>query len=153
MENRARLAFEILEAVSGAIGADRVGVRFSPFNHHQMPESHANPVPDFTWLLEKVDKMGLAYVSMMEPRSEPFVMSEAERLALQYEAARARGVPEDKLEDEVSVRPFRRALKNTVMFSSGGFNAETASSLSRMASLMELCLGGRSSVTLILLSG
>ncbi|KAJ9603901.1 Peptide chain release factor 1, mitochondrial [Cladophialophora chaetospira] len=127
IENRARLALEILEAVSTAIGADRVGVRISPFNYHQMPEGHADPVPDFTWLLSKVDKLGLAYVSMMEPRSEPFVMSEAERLALQYGAALARGVPEDRLEDEVSVRPFRRALKHTVMFSSGGFNAENCS--------------------------
>lgn len=87
-----------------------------------MPESHPDPVNDFTWVLEQIDNLGLAYVTMMQPRTDMFISS-SERLALVYEAARARGVSEDQLEWEVSIRPFRKALKQTVMFSSGGFDA------------------------------
>lgn len=121
--NRARLTLELLEAVSAAIGADRVAIRVSPFNYFQMPESHPDPVADFSWLLEKIDHMGLAFVEIMQPRAE-MILSASARLALVYEAARARGVPEDQLDWEVSLQPFRKVLKQTVLFSSGAFDAE-----------------------------
>ncbi|KEF58588.1 uncharacterized protein A1O9_06514 [Exophiala aquamarina CBS 119918] len=122
IENRARLTLEILDAVTSAIRADRVGIRLSPYNYFQIPESHPDPVTDFTWLLKKIDGFGLAYVTVMQPRTE-MMGSAAARLASTYEIARARGVPEDQLEYVVSIRPFRKALKKTPMLSSGGFDA------------------------------
>lgn len=99
-----------------------MGIRLSPYNNFQLPEGHPDPVNDFTWVLEQIDKLGLAYVTLMQPRSD-MILSASERLALVYEAARARGVPEDQLEWEVSAQPFRKALKQTVLFSSGRFDA------------------------------
>jgi 2,4-dienoyl-CoA reductase-like NADH-dependent reductase (Old Yellow Enzyme family) len=99
-----------------------VAIRLSPYNNFQLPEGHPNPVKDFTWVLEQIDKLGLAFVTIMQPRSD-MILSASERLALVYEEARARGVPEDQLEWEVSVQPFRKALKQTVMFASGRFDA------------------------------
>ncbi|KAK5046855.1 hypothetical protein LTR84_007209 [Exophiala bonariae] len=121
--NRARLTLELLEAVSAAVGADRVAIRISPFNYFQMPETHPDPVADFSWLLEKIDQMGLAFVEIMQPRAE-MIISASARLELVKEAARARGVPEDQLDWEVSLQPFRKALKQTVLFSSGAFDGE-----------------------------
>lgn len=112
----------MLEAVSAEIGADRVGVRFSPFNAHYMPIGHSDPIGDFSWLLERVDKLGLAYVTLMDPRSDLFISGSA-RMAKQYEAAMARGVPEDKVREAVSLKPLRKYLKNTVAFTSGGYDA------------------------------
>jgi N-ethylmaleimide reductase len=61
LENRTRLAREILTAISGAIGAERVGIRISP-------SAMVNGAPDpsgeetFAYLLERLAPMGLAYV-------------------------------------------------------------------------------------------
>lgn len=87
-----------------------------------MPETHLDPITEYTWLLEKIDQMGLAFVEIMQPRSE-MITSASARLALVYEAARVRGVPEEQLDWEVSLQPFRKALKQTVLFSSGAFDA------------------------------
>lgn len=87
-----------------------------------MPIGHSDPIGDFSWLLERVDKLGLAYVTLMDPRSDLFISGSA-RMAKQYEAAMARGVPEDKVRKAVSLEPLRKCLKNTVAFTSGGYDA------------------------------
>lgn len=116
------MALEVLHAVSAAIGADRVGIRFSPFNFFQMTKGNPDPIGDFTWVLQQIEKLGLAYVTLIHPRTD-LLISHDERLKLQYEEARARGVAEDELDDAVSVRPFRPILKRTPFFVSGGFDA------------------------------
>lgn len=64
MENRARLLFETLTAVSSAIDADRVGVRLSPLNSfNDMRDS--NPVALLTWLADRLNDFGLAYLHLM----------------------------------------------------------------------------------------
>ncbi|KAF1912203.1 hypothetical protein BDU57DRAFT_564887, partial [Ampelomyces quisqualis] len=123
IENRARLTMDILRATISAIGADHVGIRFSPWNFFQMPETHPNPTLDFTWILEQVDKLGLAYITLMHARTD-ILGPAAERSKLVYDAARARRVPEDKLEDEISIRVFRPAVKRTPLSSSGHYDAD-----------------------------
>lgn len=65
IENRTRFLEEVVETVSGAIGADRVGVRLSPF-------SHANGVEIdgaeelYTRAIERISPYGLAYLHMVE---------------------------------------------------------------------------------------
>jgi N-ethylmaleimide reductase len=122
IENRARLALEVLQAVTAEIGADRVGVRFSPFNAHYMPIGNSDPIGDYSWLLERVDKLGLAFVTLIDPSVDLFISGSA-RMAKQYEAAMARGVPKDKVREAVSLKPFRKCLKNTLAFTSGGYDA------------------------------
>ncbi|OLL19686.1 MULTISPECIES: alkene reductase [unclassified Rhodococcus (in: high G+C Gram-positive bacteria)] len=68
-ENRARFAVEVATAVSKAIGADRVGIRFSPGGKfHDMNES--DPAGLYTTLLEALNPLGLAYLHILETASE-----------------------------------------------------------------------------------
>ncbi len=66
--NRLRLALEVTEAVAGAIGPARVGIRLSPFgiaNDSGVDE----PMPLYTPLVEALAKLGLAYLHLIEPRA------------------------------------------------------------------------------------
>ncbi|QSE89819.1 alkene reductase [Rhodococcus pseudokoreensis] len=68
-ENRARFAIEVVTAVSEAIGADRVGIRFSPGGKfHDMNES--DPAGLYTIVLEALNPLGLAYLHILETASD-----------------------------------------------------------------------------------
>ncbi|KDO22798.1 hypothetical protein SPRG_11557 [Saprolegnia parasitica CBS 223.65] len=61
IENRARFVREILTAVSDAIGADRVGVRFSPADgYNSMHDS--DPVALATYLAKTLNDFNLAFI-------------------------------------------------------------------------------------------
>ena len=64
MENRARLLLEVIEAVSGVWGADRVGLRVSPLNSYNSM-SDSDPVGLVSWLGAKLSGLGLAYWHVM----------------------------------------------------------------------------------------
>ena len=67
IENRCRFALEVTEAVVAAVGADRVGIRLSPFiTFNDVADSM--PYGTNVYLLEQLNKLGLAYVHMVEPR-------------------------------------------------------------------------------------
>lgn len=67
IEKRARFGIMVAKAVAGAIGADRVGFRISPWNrHHGM--GMADPMPQFTYLLKELQKLKLAYLHIIEAR-------------------------------------------------------------------------------------
>jgi N-ethylmaleimide reductase len=66
IENRARLLLEVTAAVVGVWGAGRVGVRLSPggtFN--SMRDS--NPAATFGYAVESLDRLGVAYLHVIEP--------------------------------------------------------------------------------------
>ncbi len=64
LENRTRLLFEVLEAVTGVWGADRTGVRISPLNsYNSMIDS--DPVGLSVFLAEKLSPLDLAYLHVM----------------------------------------------------------------------------------------
>jgi N-ethylmaleimide reductase len=64
MENRARFLFEVLTAVTAAIGADRVGLRLSPLNSfNSMKDS--DPIGLTTFLADKLNTFKLAYLHLM----------------------------------------------------------------------------------------
>jgi len=63
-ENRARLMFEVIDAVSGVWGGDRVGLRISPLNsYNSMIDS--DPIGLATWLAGRLNDFGLAYLHAM----------------------------------------------------------------------------------------
>ena len=66
-ENRARLLFEILAAVSAEIGADRLGVRLSPFGRYAGIYD-SNPLELFTYVVRELSARGLAYLHLIEAR-------------------------------------------------------------------------------------
>ncbi|KAJ5633281.1 NADH:flavin oxidoreductase/NADH oxidase family protein [Penicillium lividum] len=67
VENRARFYIEVAQAVSNAIGAQRTGARLSPWSEFQGMRM-ADPVPQFTFLIEQLAKIDLAYIHLVEPR-------------------------------------------------------------------------------------
>lgn len=63
-ENRARLMFEVIEAVSQVWGSDRVGLRISPLNsYNNMIDSDAIGLA--TWLASQLNRFALAYLHVM----------------------------------------------------------------------------------------
>ncbi|THF65321.1 alkene reductase [Pseudothauera rhizosphaerae] len=65
IENRARLLVEVLEAVTGEIGAGRTGIRISPVTPAN-DASDPNPQPLFTHVVEQLARRPLAYVHVIE---------------------------------------------------------------------------------------
>jgi N-ethylmaleimide reductase len=64
--NRARFALEVAEAVAGEWSADRVGIRFSP-THPFNDMGDSNPEATFSYVVRELDRLGLAYLHIVEP--------------------------------------------------------------------------------------
>jgi len=65
IENRSRFLFEVIKAVSFAIGADKTGLRLSPsgtFNDM----SDSDPQKHFTYVCEKLNDFNLAYLHIVD---------------------------------------------------------------------------------------
>jgi len=107
IENRARLLLEIAHAVIEVWGADRVGVRLSPYGVAN-DSGEADPMPLYSHVVRSLDPLGLAYLHFIEPRS-----SGAGRAEVNHQ-----NVPSAM----VLFRPIWRG----VLISAGGFTGETA---------------------------
>ena len=104
IENRARFVLEVTEAVTGAIGKDKVGIRLSPFGvFNDMPIYPAMEA-DYTYLARELNAIGLVYIhvvdhSAMGAPPVPESMKAALRTVFKrtlilsggYDAARAEG--------------------------------------------------------------
>lgn len=64
VENRARFLLEVLDAVAGVWGGDRVGVRISPLNSYNSM-SDSDPVALAAHLATELDRRNLAYLHVM----------------------------------------------------------------------------------------
>ena len=107
IENRARLLLEILQAAIEVWGANRVGVRLSPYGIANDP-GEADPIPLYGYVVKTLDKLGLAYLHLIEPRS-----SGAGRAEVNWQK-----VP--------SAMVLFRPLWNGVLIAAGGFMGESA---------------------------
>jgi NADPH2 dehydrogenase len=67
IENRSRIVDEVLKAMVNAVGADRVGLRLSPFSPFQ-GMSVPDPIPQHEDVIQKAKDLGLMYLSMIEGR-------------------------------------------------------------------------------------
>ncbi|KAI8960431.1 FMN-linked oxidoreductase [Daldinia sp. FL1419] len=65
IENRARFAVEVASAISEAIGAEKVGIRISPWSVFQGMRME-DPVPQFTYLIKELKKLKLAYLHVVQ---------------------------------------------------------------------------------------
>src|SRR5450755_1761552 len=107
IENRARFLMEVTQAVVEVWGADRVGVRLSPYgvaNNSGEPD----PMPLYNYAIKALDPLGLAYLHFVEPRS-----SGAGRAEVNHQ-----NVP--------SAMVLFRPIWSGVLISAGGFTGETA---------------------------
>ncbi|XP_073003644.1 putative 12-oxophytodienoate reductase 11 isoform X2 [Typha latifolia] len=67
LENRCRFALEIVEAVVDEVGADRVGIRLSPYANY-MESGDSNPEALGLYMVNSLNKFGILYCHMVEPR-------------------------------------------------------------------------------------
>lgn len=65
IENRARFALEVVDAVAKEIGAGRVGIRLSPVTPGN-GISDTNPQAVFNYVVEKLGAKGLAFIHVIE---------------------------------------------------------------------------------------
>jgi N-ethylmaleimide reductase len=108
IENRARLLLEVTRAAISAWGPDRVGVRISPSGTYGSM-SDSNPQATFGYVTTELDRLGIAYLHVVEPR-----IKGTEEVANGQSSVAAR-----------HLRPkFSRAL-----IAAGGFKANTAAEI------------------------
>ncbi|KAJ5748598.1 uncharacterized protein N7511_010294 [Penicillium nucicola] len=67
VEARGRFAVEVTKAVVEAVGADRTGIRFSPWSTFQGMRME-DPLPQFEYLATQMAALKLAYVHLVESR-------------------------------------------------------------------------------------
>ncbi|EJD40856.1 FMN-linked oxidoreductase [Auricularia subglabra TFB-10046 SS5] len=66
VEKRCKFGLEILKAITGVWGADRVGVKISPsggYNDVGMPLEET--IATYSYYIQEIDKMGVAYIQLM----------------------------------------------------------------------------------------
>jgi len=64
LENRSRFVLEVVQAVVDELGADRVGIRFSPQGSTSIQDS--DPVATFSYVTEQLNQFNLAYLHVIE---------------------------------------------------------------------------------------
>jgi 12-oxophytodienoic acid reductase len=101
LENRCRLALEIVDAVVAAIGADRVGIRLSPFADYG-DTYDSDPTKLGVYMAEELSKRKIAYAHYVEPRMKMVA---------------------GKREHDESLWPIRQAFKG-IFLAAGGFSRE-----------------------------
>jgi N-ethylmaleimide reductase len=107
IENRTRFLMEVTQAAIGVWGANRVGVRLSPYGVAN-DSGEPDPMPLYTHAIKALDSLGLAYLHFVEPRS-----SGAGRAEVNHQ-----NVP--------SAMVLFRSVWSGVLISAGGFTGESA---------------------------
>lgn len=102
IENRSRFMLEIVEAVTEAVGRERVGIRLSPFGVFNDMPLYGAMEEEYAYLARELDKTGLAYIHLVD-----------------HSSMGAPVVPDSIKET------FRREFKGTLILS-GGYDAERA---------------------------
>jgi N-ethylmaleimide reductase len=69
VEGRARFVLEVAEAVAGAVGPERVGIRLSPFGVFNDMPLYPELEADYTYLARQLDATGLVYVHLVDHSS------------------------------------------------------------------------------------
>ncbi|MBR0797032.1 alkene reductase [Bradyrhizobium jicamae] len=68
IENRVRFLMEVTQAAIDVWGANRVGVRLSPYGIAN-GSGEADPMPLYSHAIKSLDRLGLAYLHFIEPRA------------------------------------------------------------------------------------
>ncbi|KAG8161903.1 hypothetical protein KVR01_007668 [Diaporthe batatas] len=129
IENRCRFVLEVITAVCEAVGAERVGIRLSPYNYFQDTRD-SDPNKHWAVLCEKIaglpDGQRPAYVHMIEPRFDEVLdeQQKMESLAAYTSSSTSDAAPTKKN----SLTPFRTILKAAGIgfLAAGSFNRDNA---------------------------
>jgi N-ethylmaleimide reductase len=107
IENRARFLMEVTQAAIEVCGAERVGVRLSPYGIAN-GSGEPDPMPLYGHVVKALEPLGLAYLHFIEPRS-----SGAGRAEVNHQ-----NVP--------SAMVLFRPLYRGTLITAGGFTGESA---------------------------
>ncbi|OIV97560.1 hypothetical protein TanjilG_12317 [Lupinus angustifolius] len=108
LENRCRFPLEVVKAVADEIGAEKVGVRLSPFADYK-DGGDSNPVALGVYMAKALSELGILYCHVVEPR-----------MITMY----------DKFESSESLIPIRNAFKGTFIVA-GGYNRSEGNNVIR----------------------
>ena len=108
--NRARLTLEVTAAVAKVCGANRVGIRLSPYGVAN-GSGEAEPMPLYSHVIGELDKMGLAYLHLIEPRASGAGQREVDH----------QGVP--------SAAELFRPAWHGVLIAAGNFKGDSAAAM------------------------
>lgn len=106
IENRARFALEVLEAMIGAWSADRVGLKLSPGVGLGKLQPTPQTLPTYRYLVSQVAKLKLAYLQLYHP------------------AGGLKGTPVEALEGGTAA--YFRPLYDGVIMANGGLTQASA---------------------------
>lgn len=120
IENRARFVIEAAEAAIAAIGADKVGIRLSPYGTFNDMPAYPEMESDYAYLAARLNELGLVYVHLVDhsPMGAPPVPGSIKEtfrklfkrnliLSGGYDAERAEADLKEKACDLIAVgRPF-----------------------------------------------
>jgi N-ethylmaleimide reductase len=108
IENRARFLLEITQAAISVWGADRVGVRIAPSGTYGSM-SDSDPVATFGYLARELNRLGIAYLHVVEPR--------------------IKGIEEiAKGQAPIAAQHLRQKFSRTLI-AAGGFTGESAAAI------------------------
>ena len=108
IENRARFLLEITQAAISVWGSDRVGVRIAPSGTYGSM-SDSNPAATFGYVVTELDRMGVAYLHVVEPR--------------------IKGIEEiAKGQAPIAAQHLRKKFSRTLI-AAGGFTGESATAV------------------------
>ncbi|HOA94306.1 MAG TPA: alkene reductase [Quisquiliibacterium sp.] len=110
IENRARLVLEVTAACAQVWGSDRVGIRLSPFGVAN-GSGEDDPMPLYSHVIGALNRMGLAYLHLIEPRASGAGQREVDH----------QGVP--------SAAELFRPAWNGVLIAAGNFKPDTATAM------------------------
>jgi N-ethylmaleimide reductase len=105
IENRSRFLLEVVEAMTSVWGGDCVGVRIAPagtWNHMR----DSNPVALYAYVAGQLNRFGLAYLHIIEPRVKGSVTI-------------------NKAEGPIAAEQLRKIFKGKII-AAGGFEPKTA---------------------------
>ena len=105
--NRTRFLVEILDTIIAAIGADRVGVRLSPYGRYG-GIFDSDPVALFTSLLRELNARKIAYLHLIEARASEM------------------GITDELHADAPHIAPLFRHAFNGPLISAGAYSPESA---------------------------
>ena len=103
-ENRARFLFEIVAAVTAAIGVDRLGVRLSPFGQYGGIHD-SNPMELFSFVIKELSDRRIAYLHLVEARGSEIGLTDELHENAQNNAALFRSAFEGPLLSAAAYTP------------------------------------------------
>lgn len=109
---------ETLDAVIAAIGASKTAVRFSPWGTVMMPLA-SDPIATWTHVLREVEKRGISYVCLTQPRTDLFLNSETKWAHL-YKASKDGEIKAKK--EDIHLKWFEEVLETTPKLASGEYD-------------------------------